>query len=226
MVRGNRGSSQSNELGMVNVGGKMIITEKNRYRVLRTDNNDYLVDLSSYWWGCLLGMLVWLLPIKVIKIEESIKYDKKQIISLDRILGIVLLVIIIWSSETLKFNSSEFSIYKLIICVLVFGILFFIRILYRGYNTKLFYKKNPNVKIKQIRAKINFRGKRVIVACVVMNFFLQIVLGLGCILIFLGQKNTNGIFPLVFLGNWIFLFVGEWTKAPFLSNNIFSIAEY
>ena len=53
-----------------------------------------------------------------------------------------------------------------------------------------------------------------IAKCILLDVFLQGVIGISFVFIYIFSDNVSGIYFMALLGIWIFLSVGEWTKNP------------
>ena len=72
--------------------------------------------------------------------------------------------------------------------------------------------------------RLEFPGISQIIKCVIRNIFLQGLLGLSFVFIYIFAENVSGLYFMVLLGIWIFLSAGEWTKNPFnIANVLFEV---
>jgi len=125
--------------------------EKNwRYRVLRYENDMYLLDISTYWLSLIFFPIVWFLPINSFKIDESVaeKLGEKTIKSFNKSSGTVLLIILL--SMALA-NVIDGIINKLNLTKEV-NILYVYMI---PAITLLYYSVSRNIKKKKILGLIN-----------------------------------------------------------------------
>lgn len=186
---------------------KLDIVRYGCHKIVRINNIDYVISITSYWWSYLFGIFSWFMPIKAYAIKGHIKGSVKYELIKNSI-AIVCLGLIIISSSWFYGKLSIVSLYKkALILITIFLLLLMIKqFIHLCKNKMMGLTEN-------IVVKVECKDKKVILKCIFLNIFLQ---GLGACLVvmFLFLNNTIDL-PLIFLGIWIFFSVGEWTKAPF-----------
>lgn len=186
---------------------KLNIVRYGCHKIVRINNIDYVISISSYWWSYLFGIFSWFMPIKAYAIKGQIKGSAKYELIKNSIV-IVCLGFIIISSSRFYGKLVVVSLYKK---VLILIIIFLLLLMIKQF---IHLCEDRRMRLTEcIVVKVECKDKKTILKCIILNIFLQ---GLGACLvaIFLFLNNTIDL-PLVFLGIWIFFSVGEWTKAPF-----------
>lgn len=202
----------------------MLVIDRNRYRILRLDEGDYLVDISSYWWNYFGGVLTWHLPLCVYKVNNGVQYSRKLGIKIKTIVEVVVLLFCIYFSAVMKCFDTESSVWtRLFMCCVVFFILAFLRVVTGRREEKKFLEINNLTESEKIKARLIYAHKKTFIKCLATDIFLQGIFGLLVPLLYVTQTSANELFPLITICIWIFLCAGEWTKAPFALDDVTQI---
>lgn len=191
---------------------KLNIVRYGCHKIVRINNIDYVISITSYWWSYLFGIFSWFMPIKAYAIKGQIKRSAKYELLKNSVVIVCLGLIIILSSRFYG-KLAVLSLYKK---VLIFITIFLLLLILKQF---IYVCENRMMELTEyIVVKVECKDKKIILKCIILNIFLQ---GLGACLvaIFLFLNNTIDL-PLVFLGIWIFFSVGEWTKAPFFWEHV------
>lgn len=202
----------------------MIVTDRNRYRIMRLDEGDYLVDISSYWWNYFSGILTWHLPLCVYKVNNGVQYSRKLGLRIKTIIEVVVLLFCIYFSAVMKYFDTESSVWpKLLACCVIFIILTFLRVVTGKREEKKFLEINNMKESEKIKVRLTYAHKKTFIKCLIIDIFLQGIFGLLVPLLYVTQTSANELFPLITICIWIFLCTGEWTKVPFVVEDVVQI---
>ncbi|MDD3361672.1 MAG: DUF443 family protein [Hespellia sp.] len=155
---------------------------KKRYRVIRDESYDYLVDTNSYWWSFLLGVFIWSFPLVGYRLVNPVQY-KHSCTILQRIAGILTgvigLIVLVFCSVFIDVTGLNFSIQtKILFCVFTFVVIYAWKIVKRNKETKRFMRENMMTENSMNRIRISINSKRYYVKLFFFNVFLQGLMGI------------------------------------------------
>lgn len=181
------------------------------------------MDISSYWWSCLCGLLVWFFPMKGYCPDRDTEQKVMRDHMINGILGAFGLVLVIFLYSLFRSLRTELAgAVKIAAVMLGFLFLLGFKMLLRQIQQKQFCTRPQEYETVMIR--LEFPGISQIIKCVILNIFLQGLLGLSFVFIYIFAENVSGLYFMVLLGIWIFLSAGEWTKNPFnIANVLFEV---
>lgn len=199
----------------------VIIKDKNKFKIIEINGEKYVIDISSHWWSCLCGLFVWFFPMKAYWLDKNTELKITQNNVLNTILGTIglILVVVVYSVfRPLRIIVTGEK--KLVAIIIGFLLIFGLKLLLRYIDQKTLFVRARRKKMITISLKCSNISQ--IAKCILLDVFLQGVIGISFVFIYIFSDNVSGIYFMALLGIWIFLSVGEWTKNP-LGNKKYTI---